>query len=312
MKNIAIWLAVSVGVLGLSAYAAFKFLPDLDGQPNLNDRGIYKLRSVYMPNRMEATPIAFGLSLYSIVNKRPHRGEQGSSELLVSKLYGGSVASVPIPNLGLISAFVNDGKAYVFARTYAVQNELQMLESADLKTWSEPVTVMKAALGQNILNTSVTRGPDGFVMAYEVAEPGVVGFAPRFATSPDLRNWTPIGEPFDRNRYAACPTLRYIDGWYYMLYLTILDEDNPNKRFVTIAARSRDLKTWQHATKPAFEPAAGEGNNNSDVDMVERFGITTFLYATGDQQDEVSLKRAVYLGSEGNFFRQFEYADKRL
>jgi len=72
------------------------------------------------------------------------------------------------------------------------------------------------------------------------------------------------------------------------------------------------METWQHATKPAFEPSKGEGKNASDVDMAEQYGVTHFLYAIGDQQKWVDLKRAVYLGSEGEFFRQFEYIDKRL
>jgi len=46
--------------------------------------------------------------------------------------------------------------------------------------------------------------------------------------------------------------------------------------------------------------------------MAEQYGVTHFLYAIGDQQKWVDLKRAVYLGSEGEFFRQFEYIDKRL
>jgi len=312
MNRKIIALVSIVAVLSLSAFVAYVNLPEVDGNPSLNDKGVYKLKAVYMPDRMESTPIAFGPMLYSIVNKRPHRGSWNESALLVNWLYGGrEVSSTPTPGLGLISAFVNDGTAYVFATAYS-GDAVKILESDNLENWTEPVTVLKAKAGQTIYNTSVTKGPAGYVMAYEVGEPGVVGFTPRFATSPDLKNWTPVGEPFDRGRYAACPTLRHIDGWYYMLYLTILDEDNAKKRFVTVAARSLDLKTWQHATKPAFEPIGGEGINNSDVDMVQALGVTTFLYADGDQQDHVSLKRAVYLGSEGDFFRQFEYADKRL
>ncbi|OYY34794.1 MAG: hypothetical protein B7Y28_12335 [Polaromonas sp. 16-63-31] len=280
--------------------------------PSIGIRGIYKQDSVYMRDVMESTPIVFNWTMYAIIHKRSPRGAPLVSEVIIQEIGGKHIATLQLPGLSLISAFVDGGRVTIFASDSEKSDLVVSLSSADLRNWSKPETVLRAAPDQQILNTSVTRGPAGFVMAYEVQEKGVVGFTPRFATSPDMRNWTPVGEPFDRTRYAACPTLRHIDGWYYMLYLTILDEDNAKKRFVTVAARSRDLKVWQHATKPAFEPTGGEGINNSDVDMVQALGVTTFLYADGDQQDRVALKRAVYIGSEGDFFRQFEYADKRL
>lgn len=284
-------------------------LPRGVGFPNLGIRGIYKFSSVYMSDRMESTPIVFGGSLYSIVNKRSHRGSWTSSEILINKMNGRQkISNVPIPGIGLISAFVENGKVHVFGTTYAAgQSEVKMLTSTDLIHWSPPETVMVAVPGQQIYNTSVTRGRDGFVMAYEVAEKGIVGFTPRFARSDDLKSWSSLGDAFDKKRYAACPTIKYFDGWYYILYLSIVED-----KFVTVTAKSQDLVHWLHGTKPAFFPQKGEGKNTSDVDMVQNFGITHFLYAVGDQQDWVEMKRAIYFGTEAQFFGQFKYVGTRL
>jgi len=182
-----------------------------------------------MRDVMESTPIVFNGTMYAIIHKRSPRGSPMVSEVIIKEISGKQIATLQLPGLSLISAFVDGNLVTIFASDSEKSDHVVMLSSSDIKQWSDPVTVMRADPGQQILNTSVARGPSSFVMAYEVAEKDVVGFTPRFAASVDLKSWTPVGNPFDKTRYSACPTLRYLDGWYYMLYLTII-----NEKFVTI------------------------------------------------------------------------------
>lgn len=194
---------------------------------------------------------------------------------------------------------------------------IRVISSSDLINWSEPRVIFRAAKNQIIFNTSAAIVDGGGVLAYEVQEPdiegtqpGAKGFSPRFIKSVDFEKWTPVGDLF-RNKdalihggkkYSACPTLKYIDGKFYMTYLVFHEN-----KFITLLARSGDLITWEYADIPVFVPAAGEGNNNSDVDFIEANGSVYFLYHTGDQQSWGNLKQAEYRGSLEDFFNEFRF-----
>jgi hypothetical protein len=54
-----------------------------------------------------------------------------------------------------------------------------------------------------------------------------------------------------------------------------------------------------------MEPCAGEGINNSDVDLIELDGRTYVNYFTGNQNDWGDLKWAVYDGPMPEFFASY-------
>jgi hypothetical protein len=91
--------------------------------------------------------------------------------------------------------------------------------SDDLKAWeSRPALELP---GWGLFNTSVCKAGDRYVMAIEVGRPPeVVGvpFTARFAESTDLTTWTLLPEDrvFTRERYSACPSIRFLAGWFYM------------------------------------------------------------------------------------------------
>src|SRR5437667_2668271 len=83
-------------------------------------------------------------------------------------------------------------------------------------------------------------------MAIEVGEPpGVVGvrFTIFFAESKDLLTWKRLPQDcvYSKEKYTACPALRYLDGYFYMLYL----EARPGPTYETFIVRSKDLKHWK-------------------------------------------------------------------
>ena len=51
--------------------------------------------------------------------------------------------------------------------------------------------------------------------------------------------------------------------------------------------------------------AAGEGCNNSDVDLIEIDGKTHVYYSTGDQATWGELRQAIYPGTMAEFFESY-------
>ncbi len=139
-----------------------------------------------------------------------------------------------------------------------------------------------------------------------------VSFCFKFARSSDLSHWEKIpGLVFQgqSHEYSACPVIRYIKPYYYVIYLHAAIPGH--KGWVSFLARSRDLADWELSpANPILEAGSGEGTNNSDVDLIEIDGTTYVYYATGDQQTWSDLKRAVYPGSMAEFFEGYFPPDR--
>jgi len=212
---------------------------------------------------------------------------------------------------GLASALVHAGKLYAFASRYenGTWNDVTVFRSADLKIWGQEVVIHQER--EQLFNTSVCRGPDGFVMAYESNDPTYPAFTIKFARSRDLKTWTKLPEAvFGMNRYAACPCIRYVDGHYYMLYL---EHRTPLHVFQTYIARSKDLSTWWLSSANPVLVAEGttEGINASDPELAEFDGKTYVYYSVGDQLTWMNVKRAVYPGPMRGFFAHW-FGDPRI
>ncbi len=222
------------------------------------------------------------------------------------------------------SAFVDGDTVYVFGVPKWGADRIRSWSSKDLKNWKAlPSFVLD---GWSIFNTNVCKGPDGYIMAIEIDKPvdqAGAAFTTRFARSKDLVTWT-ITEPdcvYTKERYDACPTIRFYDGQYYMIYLA----SYPGKWEPEIV-RSRDLKTWElsrfvpimhHSDEDrkianqnlnAAERkriATAENANNSDLDFTEFNGKTVIYYSWGNQHGVEHLAEAVYEGSEKDFLMGF-------
>lgn len=194
---------------------------------------------------------------------------------------------------------------------------VQVFWSKDLEHWKERVTLTTP--GWKLYNTSVCHGRGGmFVMAVEVGAPpeeAGVPFTMRFALSADLLDWqlTPRDHVYSREKYTACPALRWFDPWYYMIYL----EAYPGPTYESHIVRSRDLVHWEPSrfnpilvhsdedkviasraiTEAQRERIRGIVNvNNSDVDLCEWRGKTVFFYSWGTQLGDEFLAQAEYDG----------------
>jgi hypothetical protein len=205
---------------------------------------------------------------------------------------------------GLASVLAYRGSLHAFASRFEPDgwHDVTMFESDNLRSWHAKVVVWQEA--EHLYNSSVCQTDTGFVMAYESDDPKFTPFTIKFATSMDLDRWTKVpGVVFGGDRYAACPCLRYVNGYYYLLYL---EHRTPRWFFETYLARSRDLRTWEvSAANPILSPGPADGINSSDPDILEFRGQTYLYYSVGDQRTWSKLKRAVYSGPLAAFFRHY-------
>ena len=276
---------------------------------------------------VETTPVVFHDRLYRFEyvrsNYKPNR--TGNSYFRFVDVATGESTPAFAAGYHLGSAYAEGDTMYVYGVEIWNGKTIQVFWSKDLKAWNTQVALHLPGWG--IFNTSVCRGPDRHVMAFEIGEPPEetgVPFTTRFAGSNDLLNWTltPSECVFSKDRYTACPALRYLDGRYYMIYL----EARPGPTYEPHIVRSPDLVHWESsplnpviqfsaqdkvianlklAAEQRAHIAAAANLNNSDVDLCEFEGKVVINYSWGDQQGTEFLAEAVYEGTLASFLKGF-------
>ena len=181
--------------------------------------------------------------------------------------------------------------------------------------------------GWGIYNSSVCSGDGRYVMAFEIDEPPEevgVYFTIRFAESTDLLNWRlmPSECVYSKDKYTACPVLRFVGTWYYMIYL----ERYPGHQFMSHIVRTKDFVNWESSPfNPVLEfsdedkqivnhnltakqrtlIANAVNANNSDVDLCEFNGRTIINYSWGNQKGTEFLAEAFYEGGLADFLQSW-------
>lgn len=261
---------------------------------------------------MENTPVWFDSSLLLVSNYRTVGLESKGEDafLYIEDLRSGSEVARFGKGHSFVSAFSEGKKLHVFALEFKdfgrIMNSttINHFTSSDLKNWQQEIAITPQP-GEHLFNSSVCKDDRGYIMAYESDKP--VQFCYKFARSTDLKKWEKInGIAFtgQKKEYAACPVIRYIAPWYYVIYLHAPLEGHNG--WISYMARSKDLKTWELSPfNPVLEAGPGEGKNNSDVDLVEVDGKTYLFYATGDQETWGTVRVAMYDGNIKSFFESY-------
>lgn len=277
---------------------------------------------------VEATPVVFDSRLYFFEYVRPDYKHKASPA-------GGSYfrfwdvqKAEPTPPFGagfhLGSAHVEGSTMYVYGVPKWGAAEIHVFWSTNLRDWQTKVALNLPGWG--LFNNSVCEAGDRFVMAFEIDKPPAeagVPFTTRFAESTDLVGWKllPPDRVFTRDRYDACPTIRFDDGWFYMTYL----EARPGPSYETHIVRSRDLVVWEPGSRNPLlsfsdedrkigsprltraerdRVAKADNLNNSDLDFCEYQGRVVLLYSWGNQQGVEHLAQAEYAGTLGRFLAE--------
>ena len=228
------------------------------------------------------------------------------------------------------SAFAEGDKVYVTGvkRTEKrlVSDTIMLFETDDLLTWRS--RKLLANPGFTFFNTTLTKGPHGYVLALESND---MRYAKRlftmfFATSPDMKAWTFMDYDFayPKDRYCGGPFICYCNGWYYLSLVTAM----PCERYCTYLHRTRDFKSWEIGRynpflmwseedrtiapnardfTPEFAAKIPTGFicNASDVEMCEYKGRTYIPYLTGDQHGWYYTCEAWYDGPMGELLENF-------
>jgi hypothetical protein len=276
---------------------------------------------------VEATPVVFKDRLYRFeyVRKDYKPNTTGDSYFRFIDVATGEATPAFAHGYDLGCAHAEGDTMWAFGVDQWDGTKIVAFRSTDLKQWEEHPALELAGWG--LFNTSVCKAGDRYIMTIEVGKPPeVVGvpFTARFAESRDLRRWTLLPEDrvFTKERYSACPTIRFLDGRFYMTYL----EARPGPSYETHIVRSRDLIRWESSPlnpvlvaserdKAIVDPrltdeqrkkvAGAVDRNNSDMDFCEFQGKMIITYSWGNQQGTEFLAEAAYDGSLASFLRGF-------
>jgi len=278
---------------------------------------------------VETTPLVFRGKLYRFEWVRtsygPNRG--GRDHLRILDVATGRATASFGWDCVFGCAIVEGDMAYAYGTAGVGGESIIVFSSKDLKRWTQE-GVMRVP-GWGLYNSSVCRGDGRFIMAFEVGEPPeIVGnrFTNFFAESDDLVRWRVLPHDeyvYSRDRYTACPVIRYVAPYYYMIYLEHLA---PEWRFEPYIVRSTDLRDWQLSplnpvlsvsdedkliANPHLDAqarariAAAEDINNSDLDLCEFEGQTIIYYSWGSQKGTEFLAEARYDGPVAELLRGF-------
>jgi len=258
---------------------------------------------------MENTPVLFKSRLLLVSNNRPGGADAKGKDafLYIDDLQTGKEVARFGQGHSFVSAYVNDDELNVFALEFSdfgrIMNStgIDRLITTDLKNWKTEKIILPEG-SEHLFNSSVCRDDKGFLMAYESDKP--VQFCFKFARSADLSKWEKIpGLVFtgEKHEYSACPLIRYIAPYYYVIYLHAPLKGHNG--WISYMARSKELIKWELSPfNPILEAETGEGKNNSDVDILEYQGKTYLYYATGDQESWGTVRVAMYDGTAKAFF----------
>ena len=276
---------------------------------------------------VEAAPVVLKGRLYRFeyVRAQYKPNKTGDSYFRFIDVKSGEATPAFAAGYHLGSAHVEGDTVYAYGVKIWGTSAIQVFWSKDLKTWQSKTALDVPSWG--IYNTSVCKGRKGYVMAIELGEPPEevgVRFTMRFAESDDLVNWKvlPAECVYSKDRYTACPAIRFLDDLYYMTYL----EEKPGPTYAPHIVRSKDLIRWEQSrfnpimafsdedkkiADPKLTPEEREriakavNINNSDVDLCEFGGKTVIYYSWGNQQGIEFLAQAVYDGTLAGFLRGF-------
>jgi hypothetical protein len=209
-----------------------------------------------------------------------------------------------------VSAFVEGNMIHVYATENPCDEwtkDIYHFWSTDLETWQDELVITREG-GEHLFNTSVCKGPHGYIMGYDTNKPFQWCF--KLARSRDLWHWEKMPDlifaDLVNHTVIGNPAIRYIAPYYYNIFGThrtgwpVSDYEFhlPASMYFTCIMRSKDLVTWDLSpTKyPMIDPVAGDGINTTDADLFEYEGNTYIFYMTGDQSTWGNIRIAMCPG----------------
>lgn len=277
------------------------------GPPEIKKSGILS------PHGGEASVFVWKGKLMMLENRWDGYGDCKDPCAIILDYFTGEVVSTPVASdrAKFYSCYCEDDRLYVFATRH---NKIHCYITQDLLHWEDTIPV-RFPVNFQLYNTAVCKGDGCYMLAVEAAagtdendntlpNPYIgTPFTEFFARSEDLVHWEllPFENGYTRERYNACPAMKYCDGYYYMICLEAL----PCYRFAPYIYRTSDFETWEIgfynplfiASREDLIPKPGvtippealeqthryHNTNNSDLDLCEFEGKTYIVYCNGNQ-----------------------------
>lgn len=224
------------------------------------------------------------------------------------------------------SGYLEGDTMYVLGVVIGKRDTVRIYESKDLINWTSRDLFTNP--GWCYFNTSLTKGPDGYVLCIEAVEPAEhVGepFTMFFVTSPDLKEWSFMDYDlgYSKERYMGGPWMKYSEGYYYLITVTAL----PCRRYTNYVYRTKDFYTWEVGYyNPLLSPSeedraisknahfdlnervkekikTGFLSSSSDIDLCDYNGKTYINYLLGNQVGFCYTAEAVYDGTLAEFLK---------
>ena len=202
------------------------------------------------------------------------------------------------------TVYVEGETLYVLGST-PKHNAIDIFKTTDLKNWEQWNVLTDKRF--KIMNTSLIKVDDEYVLMFETDRPGYRSWAARFMKSKDLKTWKLLSGDHVYGRYiqAAPHCLRYANGYYYIFHVRRHSVDGEMNWTINVV-RSKDLKNWEESPfNPLMAPheddrklaprvtfteaqkkriATDPDTNNSDIDVFGYKGKTIISYAWGNQK----------------------------
>lgn len=283
----------------------------------------------------ETSPFTFKGKVYRLELWDPTNGVDPNivAKALIRERETGKIISSFGEGCYYYSYYGEGDKAYVLGtkskKPSLCGDTIMIYESDDLINWTERELFHQD--GWNFFNTSMTKGPDGYVLLVECNEPAeYVGeaFTLFFTFSKDMKTWCDLDPNlgYSKERYNGGPWMKYSNGWYYVISVTGL----PCFRFTNYIFRTKDFRNWEVGKYNPFimpdeddkkiSPYAvdftpeiletiktGFNSNSSDVDMCDMAdtGKTLITYMAGNQLGFSFLCEAIYDGTVAELLENF-------
>ena len=282
---------------------------------------LIKLPTGFGPHRIENTPVNYQGRPLLIENSR-----------LTNEVDPSHVIDMYIIDLTTNETICHFGEQFAFNCAYVNGDELNVYATkgsvwttggticrfwtTDLKHWQQETVISEK--DARFFNTSVCKGPDGYLMAYESNKP--VQWCFRLARSDDLSHWEPIEELVFADKaegsVLANPTIRYIEPYYYAMIgihrskgkaADSYQYHRDDSKYFTFIMRSKDLAMWDLSpTKyPMLEPEVEDGINATDADLFEFMGNTYIFYGAGWQDSRGTIRIKMYPGSMKEYLESY-------
>lgn len=199
----------------------------------------------------ESSPFLFGGRMMRLELADPTHGTDPSAptQAIIRDRETGEIVSAFGECCYYYSLYQESGTVYVLGtRSIAPGlsgDTILLFESTDLRQWK--CRELFSRPGWRYFNSSLTKGPDGYVLLLEANMPresvGPHPFTLFFLRSADMVHWEPLDDcpGFSQERYMGGPWLRWSRGWYYVISVTEL----PCTRYSNYLYRTKDFLHWE-------------------------------------------------------------------